>query len=311
MSKYLVSGGAGFVGSAVAKKLLDLGHEVFIIDNLSTGFKENVPLDATFILGDCSKLETINQLKEQYFDAIFHIAGQSSGEISFEDPLYDIHCNTVSTLLLLQFAVKTNCKHFIYASTMSVYGDHPKQKVSELDETNPKSFYAIGKLASEKYLKVYFETYGVNYTTLRYFNIYGPGQNMLNMKQGMISIFLKQLIDPNYSEIVVKGSLERFRDFIYIDDLVDITISSLGNNQMLNELFNVGTGYKTSIREVLDIMMKVSKIYKPIKVSDGTLGDQFGIFANNSKLKQAANITFTPLEKGVELFWKSISINEK
>jgi UDP-glucose 4-epimerase len=306
MGNYLVTGGAGFVGSKLSKALLRLGHEVLIIDNLNTGYIDNIPENATFIEGDCSKQETIDKLNNVNFDAIFHIAGQSSGEISFENPLYDINCNTISTLLLLQYAVKTKCNHIIYASTMSVYGDHEKQIVSELDETNPKSFYAIGKLASEKYLKVYKETYGINYSILRYFNIYGPGQNMENMKQGMVSIFLKQILSDDFSEITVKGSLNRFRDFIYIDDLIEVTLNALNNPRMENQIINVGTGIKTSIKDVLSILMEKTKIIKPVIELEGTLGDQFGIYSNTDKLFSVQKCSFTNFEDGIELFVKSL-----
>lgn len=309
MSSYLVTGGAGFVGSALAKQLLLDNHQVCIIDNLSTGYIDNVPAEAVFIQGDCSQVDTISKLSNQYFDAIFHIAGQSSGEISFEDPVYDINCNTISTLLLLQYASKTNCRHIIYASTMSVYGDHQKQIVSETDETKPKSFYAIGKLASENYLRVFQETYGIKFTALRYFNIYGPGQNMENMKQGMVSIFLKQVLSNEYAEIAVKGSLERFRDFIYINDLVTITIASLTNAKMHNQIINVGTGIKTTITQVLEVLMESTKIRKEIKEIEGTLGDQFGIYSDMSKLNKCIDFEFTPFDKGVDLFVGSLKIN--
>ncbi len=127
-----------------------------IIDNLSTGYLKNVNPNAIFIKGDCSDINIISKLDRFEFDAILHIAGQSSGEISFEDPIYDINSNTVSTLLLIQYAVKTKCRRFIYASTMSVYGQQgEKICFSEEDQTNPLSFYAVGKLASENYLKIY------------------------------------------------------------------------------------------------------------------------------------------------------------
>lgn len=303
---YLVTGGAGFVGSAIAKQLLSENHQVWIIDNLSTGYLENIPEGAIFIEGDCSQNETISKLSNQQFDAIFHIAGQSSGEISFENPIYDIECNTISTLQLLQYALKTGCKKIIYASTMSVYGDHEKQQVSETDDTNPKSFYAVGKLASERYLDIYQKNYDIDFVALRYFNIYGPGQNMANLKQGMVSIYLKQLIDDSFKEIVVKGSLNRFRDFVFIDDVVKVSIEALHNENMKNQILNVGTGSKTTVREVIESLMQETKIEKQIVELLGTPGDQFGIFADNAQLKEKMNIEFTPFAIGLNLFVKSV-----
>ena len=299
--KYLVTGGAGFVGSAVAKKLLEDNHQVVIIDNLSTGYIENLPAEAMFIEGDISQKETIDKLNNMKFDAILHIAGQSSGEISFEDPVYDLNCNTTSTLRLLDYAKNSGCKRFIYASTMSVYGEQKgKEKFSEKDETNPKSFYAVGKLASEKYMLIYKNQYGIDFTSLRYFNIYGPGQNLENLKQGMVSIYLKQFIDDKFKNVEVKGSLDRFRDLVYIDDIVDITIESIDNNNFYNDIFNIGTGIKVKVSEILDLIKKYLNSNKKIIVTDNTPGDQFGIYADNTKLKSIYSKEFISFEDGLK-----------
>ena len=300
---YLVTGGAGFVGSKIADKLITSGHTVVIIDNLKTGYVRNINSAAIFIEGDCSDVNIIAKLNNYQFDAILHIAGQSSGEVSFEDPVYDINSNTVSTLLLLQYAVKTNCKRFIYASTMSVYGQQPdKICFSENDQTSPLSFYAVGKLASEEYLKIYANCYGINFTALRYFNIYGPGQNLDNLKQGMISIYLKQLIDTSFKSIVVKGSLERFRDFIYIDDVVSITTSFIHQTTTFNQIINIGTGKKTTVGELLSLLKENIKTEKVIEFYSGTPGDQFGIFADNRKLKTLYTAPLKSIESGIKLF---------
>ena len=304
---YLITGGAGFAGSAIARKLIEQKHKVWIIDNLSTGYLSNVPAQAIFIEGDCSNAGVINQLNNQYFNAILHIAGQSSGEISFEDPVYDINSNTVSTLLLLQYAVKNNCKRFMYASTMSVYGQqNNKECFSEKDATNPLSFYAVGKLASEEYLKIYSRNYGIDFTALRYFNIYGPGQNLNNLKQGMISIYLKQLIDPAFDKITIKGSVNRFRDFIFIDDVVEITVAYIHQQNTFNQIINVGTGVKTTIAELLILLQRNTGITKEIKNLPGTPGDQFGIYADNNKLKKTIKLSLTTIDKGIKLFVDSL-----
>ena len=300
---YLVTGGAGFAGSAICHKLISQHHQVWVIDNLSTGYLSNIPDEAIFIQGDCSDKRTINQLKNQRFDAILHIAGQSSGEISFEDPVYDINSNTVSTLLLLQYAVTTNCKRFLYASTMSVYGQQEnKICFSENDQTNPLSFYAVGKLASEEYLKIYARTYGINFTALRYFNIYGPGQNLDNLKQGMISIYLRQLLDPAFATISIKGSVERFRDFIFIDDVVAITIAFINQANTFNQIINVGTGLKTTIASLLILLNKYLPNSKPNEYLSGTPGDQFGIYADYSKLKNLYPQPLVGIDEGIKLF---------
>ena len=186
---YLVTGAAGFIGAAVAKQFIEQGSKVVTIDNLSTGFRGSIPEGVIFIEGNCQDKSIINQLNSYQFDAIFHISGQSSGEISFENPVYDLQTNTESTLLLLKYALKMNCKKFIYASTMSVYGNQSDIPIKEEASTFPQSFYAVGKLASERYLNIYSK-YNIEIVALRLFNVYGTGQNIENLKQGKVSIYL-------------------------------------------------------------------------------------------------------------------------
>lgn len=300
MKKYLVTGAAGFIGSAIAKKLVTAGHEVYTIDNLRTGHEFNIPKGVHFIKGNVQDQESIAQLSEIKMDAIFHIAGQSSGEISFEDPVYDLQTNTQSTLLLLDYARKTGCTQFIYASTMSVYGDQDILPVKEAYHPNPKSFYAVGKLASENYLKIFSE-YGINCTAIRLFNVYGPGQNMDNLKQGMISIFLAQAL--NESKILVKGSVDRFRDFVYIDDVVDAFIKAL-DCKIGYEVVNVASGVKTTVAQVLNSIEHQFDNTLEIEIKGGTKGDQFGIYADNTKAKEVLHCEpQVDFKKGFELMF--------
>ena len=307
---YLVTGGAGFIGSVIVNKLVESGHSITIIDNLSTGYISNLNKKALFIKGDVSDLHTITQLENEKFDAILHIAGQSSGEISFEDPINDLNSNTSSTLRLLDYAVKTGCKRFVYASTMSVYGEEEgKEQFSETDKTNPKSFYAVGKLASENYMKIYKEQYGIDFTALRYFNVYGAGQNLENLKQGMVSIYLKQFMDDKFDKVEVKGSTDRFRDVSYVDDIADVTIESIDNKEFYNDIFNVGSGVKTTIYTMLEMMKKYLNSNKEIKITSGTPGDQFGIYANNEKLMKIYDKEFIKFKDGLKTMIDWIKTN--
>lgn len=282
--KYLVTGGAGFIGSTLIKKLIDQGHECITIDNLRTGKLENIPSSCEFIEGDLFDEVLINKLENKHksFDAIFHIAGQSSGEISFEDPVYDLQSNTQSTLLLLDYAKRNNIKKFIFASTMSTYGEQPKSQVNEELKLNPISFYSVGKIASENYLNIYSK-FGICCTALRYFNTYGPGQDLGNLKQGMASIFLAQAISQEH-HIVVKGSKDRFRDFVYVDDVVDATIKAL---ELENgyDVFNVSTNKPTTVEQVISNIKQNLSFIVTDEVVGGTPGDQFGIYGDNSKIK--------------------------
>lgn len=275
----LVTGAAGFIGAAVATKLIALGYKTITIDNLSTGELSNIPKETLFIEGNLGLQETIDKLDSYQIEAIFHIAGQSSGEISFENPSYDLQSNTESTILLLKYAKEKGIKHFIYASTMSVYGNQTMLPVTEEAIPNPSSFYACGKLASEHYLKIY-ASLGINCVALRLFNVYGPGQNLKNLKQGMLSIYLAQALTNN--KIVVKGSVDRFRDFVYIDDVVNAFIKGYEYSKEASfGLFNISTGIPTYVYQLLDTIKLCLENKIEIAVIEGTPGDQFGIFGSN------------------------------
>ena len=279
---YLVTGAAGFIGSAIARRLIEEGNTCTTIDNLFTGNIDNIPQGCVFIQGDVSDSKVIDRLYNQNFDAIIHIAGQSSGEISFDDPVYDLHTNSQSTLLLLKYAKETGCKKFIYASSMSVYGDHNPPLCSENTETVPKSFYAVGKLASENYMRIYSE-FGIACTALRFFNVYGEGQNLDNLRQGMASIFLAMALKNRH--IHVKGSKDRFRDFVYIDDVVDAVVKSLNRIQGY-DVFDVCTGVPTKVEDVIYQIVTRLPYDVSVEYSGGTPGDQFGIYGDNSKIKK-------------------------
>tara|TARA_B110000902_G_scaffold179452_1_gene203412 strand:- start:10415 stop:11338 length:924 start_codon:yes stop_codon:yes gene_type:complete len=302
MANYLVTGAAGFIGAAVTKKLLADGHNVVSIDNLSTGTIESIPKGTVFIEGDCSAPEVYTKIPQHQYHAILHIAGQSSGEISFDDPIYDIRTNTESTLLLLKFALKNSCKRFIYAGTMSVYGDKQDRPIKEDEECNPQSFYGVGKLASEHYMRIY-EQYGINSTSLRLFNVYGPGQNLNNMRQGMVSIFMAQMI--NNHSILVKGASERYRDFVFIDDVVNIFIKAIDEKMSFNKVINVGTGVKTTIKQLLAALCDLHNETVQVEYKGNTSGDVHGIFASIDELERVFGLTsLTKFKVGLEQMYK-------
>ena len=289
----LVTGAAGFIGSALSAKLSKNDHKVVTIDNLSTGYEESIPASVEFINGDCQDPAVIAQLRNKNFDAIFHIAGQSSGEISFDDPTYDLQTNVQSTLMLLDYAKKTGCRNFIYASSMSVYGNSDKQPVHENISVHPTSFYAVGKLASENYLRLYSK-FGIKTTALRLFNVYGPGQNLKNLRQGMVSIYLAQAMKNK--KIVVKGSGDRFRDLVYIDDVVDAFYKTLSIQKIGYNCYNIGSGEKYSVNNIIDKINNLFNYSLDVEFVESTPGDMFGIYSDSSlaerELTWKANVSF-------------------
>ncbi len=284
MANYLVTGVAGFIGAAVARALLEAGHGVTGVDNLTTGFRENIPAGVEFYQSDCQDADLYARtLPRKPYAAIFHIAGQSSGEISFDDPAYDLRTNAESTLHLLKFALACGCGRLIYAGTMSVYGIQPDEPVRETAPTYPQSFYGVGKLASEHYLRLY-EQYGVRSTALRLFNVYGPGQNMQNLRQGMVSIFLAMLADTGH--IQVKGSPDRYRDFVYIDDVARAFLLCLDHEASVGKALNIGGSGRATVGELVD-MLRAAHGGGTVEYAGSTAGDIHGIHADIGAAREA------------------------
>lgn len=292
--KILITGVAGFIGSALAKKFINKGYLVSGIDNLSTGKLHRVPKEVDFIKFDLSKRGFEKKIDKD-IKYILHLSGQSSGEISFENPIDDLKKNTSSTLNLINCCKNLRLKKFLYASSMSVYGDQKKQPVKENFHLKPNSCYAVGKIASEQYLNIYKKK--IPYINMRMFNVYGPGQDMKNLKQGMLSIYLAQAL--RNKKILVKGSLNRFRDFIYIDDVVDIWFKATFS-KYTNFSLNIGSGKKTYVKTVLKILK--NELGAGYKIGNNTPGDQHGIYANISKLKNLYKKKFVNLNDGLKKF---------
>ncbi len=300
MRSILITGGAGFIGSHIAKRCIEKGIKVTIVDNLSTGNIDNIPKQAEFIKFNISNPDHYKKISNK-FDAVFHLAAQSSGEISRSDPILDFQTNVLGTILLLNWCFDNSIKRFMYSSSMAAYGNPKSLPVKEEDPTSPISFYGISKLTSEFYIKK-FEQLGLDTTIFRLFSVYGPGQNLINSKQGIVSIFLKYILDGK--EIHVKGAGDRSRDFTYIDDVVYVWMMSLNNPISFDKTYNICTKKQTLISELVEAeltaMGKDKKSY-PVRYEGETPDDQFGIFGDNSKICQDfGDIQFTSLNIGLE-----------
>ena len=297
----LITGVAGFIGSKIADRFIEEGFHVVGVDDLSNGKLKNIPPKVDFIKGDLSKKKTVSLLPRTC-NQILHLAGQSSGEISFDDPVNDLNKNTVSTLNLINYGIKKRAKRIIYSSSMSVYGQLFKKKTSERDICKPLSCYGVSKMMSEKYLYIFRKQ--IPFLSLRMFNVYGPGQDMNNLRQGMVSIYLAQALKNK--KIMIKGSLKRKRDFIFIDDVVECWFRASKYNTSLNQAINIGTGISTKVEKLIKIILKKIPGTK-YHLLKSTKGDQDFIVADNTLLKSKLKIKkFLNLEKGLELFISSL-----
>ena len=282
----LVTGGAGFIGSALARRLLTAGHRVIIVDDLSTGLRENIPSGATFLERDLTRPNALEAVPAEPVDAVCHLAAQSSGAVSEEDPLRDLQVNALATLLLIRWCRTRQVPRFLYASSMAVYGEGIGDRaVTEDAVCVPKSHYGISKLTSEQLLRLAARD-GLSCTTFRMFSVYGPGQNLGNLKQGMVSIYLAYMLRG--MPVPVTGSLERVRDFIYIDDMVDAWERVLLQPRTASPIYNLGRGVPVTVRELLARLRSALELPDdyPVIEQPGSEADQWGIVADTRLIRE-------------------------
>ncbi len=293
----VVTGVGGFIGAHVARRFLAEGHAVIGVDDFSSGCRDSVPLGVDLVEGNLSEPTTAGRLPS-HCDLILHLAGQSSGEVSFDDPVADLAKNTVSTLNLIKYGIAVRAQRLVYASSMSVYGVVPDAPAVETAQCHPLSCYGVGKLASEGYLQAYQAR--LPWVAMRMFNVYGPGQDMTNLRQGMVSIFLAQAMSTG--RVHVKGSLARFRDFIYIDDVTEVWFRAALSPAAANHAINVATGRRTTVEALLQVLARELQGMSWF-VEGSTPGDQSGIYADTARLSELLKLTqFVPLEEGLARF---------
>ena len=242
--RILVTGGAGFIGSHVAESLLNLGHQVVVLDDLSTGREENIPDGAKFVNGDITDRQLVSKLiGDTRFDVVNHHAAQMDIRSSVEDPSFDARVNILGTLNLLQSSIKTGVKKFMFASTGgAVYGEQEKFPAAEDHPTRPVSPYGISKLACEKYLFYYQVQYGLQTVIMRYANIYGPRQNPFG-EAGVVAIFSNKL--ARGEQVTINGDGLQTRDYVYVGDVLAANFLALDSVGSIT--FNVGTGIETDV----------------------------------------------------------------
>jgi UDP-glucose 4-epimerase len=302
----VVTGAAGFIGNAVAVRMIAAGNDVVALDDFSSGTSREVAPGEPVLLCDLRDRDQIEAVLPARVDAIVHCAAQSSGEVSFDDPWDDMTRHVEATLRLLEAAAHRGVPRLIYTSSMAAYGDPTLLPVGEGERLTPLSFYGAGKAATENYVRLY-SRYGIEFTILRPFSVYGAGQDLTNLRQGMISIYLAQLLRTG--RIQVKGSLDRFRDFVHIEDAVDAIVSVFDSEAARGQTMNMCSGRGTTVREVLETLLEVAEAdWDVVDVVDGTPGDQFGMFGDNALLRELTG--WAPrwtVEDGIKDMWSRAS----
>jgi UDP-glucose 4-epimerase len=255
--RILVTGGAGFIGSHLVRRLLADGHAVLVVDNESNGRRENVPAGAWYALADVTRPAEVEPAFAQGLDAVCHIAGQVSILRSFSDPVLDLRTNVEGTLQILQLCLKYKIPRLIYASSMTSYGNIQTVPTPETEPCLPDSYYGITKFTAERYVHATAERPDLGFdfrvTSLRMFSVYGPGQSYDNPYQGVLGIFSGNVLRGE--PITIFGSGEQTRDFVFIDDIVDGWVRALNTPASGGGIFNLGSGRSTSINRLADYVI--------------------------------------------------------
>jgi len=242
----LVTGGCGFIGSHVVDRLIEDGYVVVVLDDLSTGYMNNLSQDAILYQGDASDEYFVNKIFEQHkFDYVIHEATTINTNALHEIPLHDIKSSVNSTIVLAESCVKHNVKNFIFASSVAVYGRPESLPAAENSPIDPIYSYGIAKYTAESYLKYFFTYYGLNYQILRYANVFGPRQPIYG-EVGVIAIYTDRLIKGK--ELIIFGDGEHQRDYIYVADVVEFTVKSMQFDTP--SVYNVGRGVPVTVNEV-------------------------------------------------------------
>ncbi|SHK77540.1 SDR family oxidoreductase [Desulforamulus aeronauticus] len=282
--RVLVTGGAGFIGSHIVEALLAAKHEVVVIDNLSSGKKENLPPEVPLYEVDITDSVIDNVIKESKPQAIIHQAAQVAVPVSLRDPLFDADVNIMGTLNLLEACRSYAVKKFIFASSAAVYGNPLHLPVDEEHAVRPLSGYGISKHTVERYLEMYQELCGLRWTALRYANIYGPRQDALG-EGGVVAIFINKLLSGQSPTIFGDG--EQTRDFVFVKDVA--TANLLALEQGDNQILNISTGEAATVNELYGFLVRTIKstlepVYSPPRV-----GDIMHSYLDNQKVMQYLN----------------------
>lgn len=307
MTTVLITGGLGFIGSHLANRLAK-ENKVVIIDNLSTGRRENVTPheNITIYEGDITDKKIVASIFHAHqFDYIYHLAAVASVAESVERPHETVETNFMATVLLLEQARKQQqeVKRFVFASSAAVFGDEETMPKTEMSPVKPLTPYAIDKLASEQYVLVYNALYGLNTSAARFFNVYGMRQNPESPYSGVISLLTKAFVEESSFQIYGDGS--QTRDFIFIKDVVDALILIANHEESNGEVYNIGTGQPTSLNDLIGQYQVVTGKSMAVSHGQSRRGDIRVSLADIGKLKRLGFEPKYSIYKGLKTYWEN------
>ncbi|MCF6276341.1 MAG: NAD-dependent epimerase/dehydratase family protein [Candidatus Magasanikbacteria bacterium] len=280
MSKCIVTGGAGFIGSHITDKLIELGNEVLVIDNLSLGKKEFVNSKAEFHQVDIRNFEEIKNLFEGV-GVVFHLAAEPRLPISIEKPIETNDINVSGTLNILEASRLAGVKKVVFSSSCAVYGDCAVMPITENYHKNPKSPYGLHKLIGEQYMKLYSELFDLPTVCLRYFNVYGPRKLADGGYPMVIPVFLKQIAEGK--KMTVIGTGENTRDYVHVNDVADANVKAWESEVVNGESINIGFGEQTSVNKIAEHIGGEKEYLEP------RIGEMCRAQANIEKAKELLN----------------------
>lgn len=264
MSNVLVTGGAGFVGSHVAEQLIGRGHRVFVLDDLSGGFRENVVPAAEFIHGSVNDAVLIARLfNENRFDYVFHLAAYAAEGLSHFIKRFNYGNNLIGSINLINESINTGVKCFVFTSSIAVYGSSPELPMTEETLPHPEDSYGIAKLAVEQELRVCKEMFDLNYIVFRPHNVYGERQNIGDKYRNVVGIFMNQALQDQ--PMTIFGDGEQQRAFSYIADVAPIIARSVEVPGAYNEVFNVGADTPFTVNELAETVARAMGVRPQIK----------------------------------------------
>ncbi len=294
--KMLVTGGAGFIGSHVVDALIEEGHNVVVVDDLSTGKAEFVNPQARLYQLDIRSPELAEVLEQERPELINHHAAHADVRRSVTDPRHDAEVNIVGSLNLLECARRHGASKLVYASTGgAIYGEPVYLPCDESHPLNPICPYGVSKLTVERYLSYYGHAYGLQYTILRYPNVYGPRQDPTG-EGGVVAIFAQRMLLGE--QVIINGSGDQQRDFLYVADVVRANI--LAQDHLDRQTYNLGTGVGTSVNDLFALMAdKTGYGAKPTHVAPKA-GETFKIYLDATKARRELSWQpETPLDEGL------------